>query len=65
LTISFEEGDGGDVCLISAKPSLAPVYVREKEGSQTTFYARTGNATQALGIKEAMEYIKQHWKSGV
>lgn len=64
LAISFEEGNGGDVCLIAAKPSLTPVYVREKEGSQTMFYVRTGNATQALGIKEALEYIKEHWKSG-
>lgn len=65
LSISFEAADGGDVCLILAKPSLVPVYVREKEGSQTTFYVRTGNATQVLGIREAMEYIKGHWKSGV
>jgi hypothetical protein len=64
LSISFEEGAGGDVCLIAVKPSLTPVYVREKEGSQTTFYVRTGNATQPLGIKEAMEYIKGHWKTG-
>jgi predicted HTH transcriptional regulator len=64
LTMSFEEANGGDVCLVAAKPSLTPVYVREKEGSQTMFYVRTGNATQTLGIKEAMQYIKEHWKSG-
>lgn len=61
LTVSFEDADGKEVCIIRAKASLRPVYV--KEGGQTTFYVRTGNVTQGLGVKEAMEYIKTRWKA--
>ncbi|MGH7307070.1 MAG: GmrSD restriction endonuclease domain-containing protein [Candidatus Rokuibacteriota bacterium] len=64
LTISFEEANGKEVCIVRAKSSLTPVYLKEKEGGQTAFYVRTGNATQALGIKEATEYIRAHWKGG-
>ena len=57
-----KEESGKDVCLLRAKASRAPVYVKEKDGAQTSFYVRTGNATQPLGMKEAMEYIVAHWK---
>ena len=62
VTIGFEETDGLDVCIMRVRPSLKPVYVKEKEGAHTVFYIRSGSTTQPLGLKEAMDYIRSRWK---
>jgi hypothetical protein len=61
INISFHDRDGKDVCMVQVEPSPKPAYVNE--GSQSKFYIRTGNQTQPLGIKESIEYIKDHWPS--
>jgi hypothetical protein len=60
LELSFRDSGGKTVCLITARRSPKPVYVTD--GQRTTFYLRTGNTTPPLGVKEATEYIKAHWK---
>lgn len=58
--IIFDEIDHKDVCLITVLKADKPAYVDFK-GKQE-FYVRTGNNTSPLSIKEAQEYIKNHWK---
>ncbi|MBI3718595.1 MAG: ATP-binding protein [Sphingobacteriales bacterium] len=45
-----------DFCAIEIVKSPTPVYVNSDKDS--TFYLRTGNATTALTVKEAVSYIK-------
>ena len=48
-----------EVCRIDATPSPRPRFV--KEDGQEKFYVRTGNATNALGMKEMFGYFGQRW----
>jgi hypothetical protein len=59
LAITFHPVEGKEVCVIRATPSARPVYV--KDGQQTRFYLRTGNATQELSTKESVDYVKARW----
>ena len=61
LTFFFDEIDHKDVCLITVLKADKPAYVEFK--GKEEFFVRTGNNTSPLGIKEAQEYIKNHWKS--
>jgi len=57
--VTFHDINGQDVCLISVEASPKPVYI--EEGNDARFYLRTGNATQPLNTKEAIEYMTTHW----
>jgi hypothetical protein len=46
-----------DICKIDVDASPEPVYV----GDEADFYIRTGNSTQSLNPKEALEYYRMHW----
>ena len=48
-----------EVCRVDATPSPRPRFV--KEDGQEKFYVRTGNATNALGMKEMFAYFGQRW----
>jgi len=54
--ISFYNVNEKDICVIDIEPSKEPVYVND--GTSTTFYVRTGNATYPLSVKEAVDYLK-------
>ncbi len=46
-----------DVCRVDGTPSPRPRFV--KEAGQEKFYARTGNATNALKPSELIRYCKE------
>lgn len=54
--VSFYELEGMEICLIDVEVSRLPVYV--KEGKNTSFYVRAGNATYPLSVKETVNYLK-------
>ena len=54
--ISFYVVDELEICVIDVEPSKEPVYV--SDGTSTTFYVRTGNATYPLTVKETVDYLK-------
>ncbi|MEZ4273640.1 MAG: putative DNA binding domain-containing protein [Myxococcota bacterium] len=56
---SFHAVDGKEICLVDVEPSPSPVYL--KDGANSRFYVRTGNATQEFGTKETVEYVGSHW----
>ncbi|NLP58971.1 helix-turn-helix domain-containing protein [Lutibacter sp. B1] len=54
--ISFYIINEKEICVIDIEPSKEPVYVND--GTNTTFYVRTGNATYPLTVKETVDYLK-------
>lgn len=60
VNLKFDKIVGRDVCLAEIFPSDSPVYLKANNSEE--FYVRTGNATTALVMSEAQEYIKSHWK---
>ena len=57
LSTWFDEHQGFRVLVVQCEKSAAPVYVKEGE----TFYIRTGNATNALSVREGHEYISANF----
>jgi type I restriction-modification system DNA methylase subunit len=60
IRISFHETEGKDVCRITVKPSPAPIWVNI-DGTER-LYIRTNNSSRALSAREAVEYVREHWK---
>lgn len=54
--IIFYALEGKEICVVDVEPSDEPVYVND--GTSTTFYVRTGNATYPLTVKETVDYLK-------
>jgi len=61
LRFSFMKIEEKEICLIHITPFSDPVYI--ELNNQTHFYIRTGNSTQELDTKRAVEYIRAHWKN--
>ncbi|MDE2979136.1 MAG: DUF262 domain-containing protein [Acidobacteriota bacterium] len=59
LTVNFHEIDGEDVCQVTVEPSDHPIYVEHP--NQALFYVRSGNATKALPVNEAVAYVGRRW----
>jgi len=59
ITITFEEKDGKNVCLVKIKPSPEPIFVDIKK--ESFFYVRTGNTTKPLDSIHQYKYINHHW----
>ena len=60
VKLKFDKVAGRDVCLVEVFPSDSPVYLKTNNSEE--FYVRTGNATTALVMSQAQDYIKSHWK---
>lgn len=60
IRTKFCELGGCDVCMVEASSSPKPAYL--KEANAENLYIRTGNSTRLLTSREAVEYVKQHWK---
>lgn len=58
--VSFERIQDKNICIITAEKSPKPVYLAYDDN--TEFYVRSGNSSQPLNIKQAAEYISNHWK---
>lgn len=54
----FDNYQGTRVLVVRCEKSATPVYVKEGE----TFYIRTGNATNALSVREGHEYISANFR---
>ena len=59
VKMEFVARDSLEVCVLTCSPSPQPVYVKDAQSDK--FYLRTGNATQELGTKDSVEYIKSRW----
>ena len=59
LGVNFHEIDGQDICQVTAEPSDHPVYVEHQR--EAIFYLRVGNGTRPLAVKDAVQYVGQHW----
>lgn len=55
----FEGIDNKTICVITIYPSSRPAFV--STGSRSEFWVRTGNSTRQLDVKEATDYIQNHW----
>lgn len=55
ITITFHDLDGKEIALITLKPSLEPVYVKEKQLHE--LYVRTGNSSRKLDAREIVGYL--------
>jgi len=53
----FQEIEGRDVCQVLIEPSERPVYVRHE--GKALYFVRTGNSTNELNTKEALDHIMQ------
>jgi predicted HTH transcriptional regulator len=60
VTLSFPTVRGVQICRIDVRPTPGPVFLVGK-GVPSEFRVRKGNASPALDVKEAYEYIGQHW----
>ena len=58
-SVSFHEIDGKDVCMVQVDRAPKATYV--KESGESKLYIRTGNQTQPLPVKEAVDYVLAHW----
>jgi hypothetical protein len=58
--ISWQELLGKTVAIIRVDRSNRPVYM--ESGGKSEFYVRAGNSSQPLDLREATEYIRDHWK---
>lgn len=60
---SFQTLDGKTVCKLVIDPAPEPVFINDKVKHEDVFYLRVGNATNALGVKVAVNYYKSRWAS--
>ena len=59
MDVAFPILDGKEICVITVRPSPEPVYLKQKD--EESFYIRTGNASRALSISQALRYIQTHF----
>ena len=60
VKLKFDKVAGREVCLVEVSPSDSPAFLKANNSEE--FYVRTGNATAALVMSQAQEYIRSHWK---
>jgi serine/threonine protein kinase len=60
VTVSFPAVRGIQICRADVKPAPMPVFLVGK-GAPPEFRVRKGNASPALNVKDAYEYISHHW----
>ncbi|MBR8536669.1 ATP-binding protein [Carboxylicivirga sediminis] len=56
--ITFAHVDDKEICIIHIEKSKQPAFL--KENNRTIFYLRTGNLTNPLTTKEAVEYLQNN-----
>ena len=61
VEMKFAEQDGKTVAIVQCQG--APKEVFFTDGKEVTFYVRSGNSSQPLNPRAALEYIKAHWRS--
>lgn len=63
IHITFHDAGSHKVCRVDLDPAPSPAFVKEKKDGkeEDIFYLRTGNATNKLGIRAALNYYKTRW----
>lgn len=61
MQVRFEKISEKIICAIDIDMSDRPAYLTYE--GKMEFYIRLGNSSQPLNIREANEYIREHWKS--
>jgi serine/threonine protein kinase len=64
VTLSFPTVRGVQICRVDVKPAPIPVFLVGK-GVPPEFRVRKGNSSPALDVKDAYEYIREHWELAV
>lgn len=59
VRVTFPRIDGRHIALITVRHASEPTLVYK--GNQEIFYLRTGNRTDALGLRDALAYIRDTW----
>jgi hypothetical protein len=54
--------DGKNVCHIMCKPSSKEIWLKAYKSSPDLFFVRFGPSSEPLSTREAVEYIKDHFK---
>jgi serine/threonine protein kinase len=60
VALSFPTVRGVQICRVDVRPAPMPVFLVGK-GVTPEFRVRKGNASPALDVKDAHEYIREHW----
>jgi hypothetical protein len=60
LQISFAQIESKDVCQITVSPSPRPIYIKDEQ--EEKFLIRAGNSNRSLSVREATNYIQNHWR---
>lgn len=61
LRLNFHRTESEEVCQVTAGPAPHAVYAADGSGGEH-LYIRSGNSTQRLTTREAVEYCKVRWK---
>ncbi|MCD6580981.1 MAG: ATP-binding protein [Desulfuromusa sp.] len=59
VTILFHKIENRDICHVLVSKSQKAVFL--EAGKETKFFLRAGAGTKELNVKEAAEYISDHW----
>ena len=59
VTILFHKIENQDICHVLVSKSQKAVFL--EAGKETKFFLRAGAGTKELNVKEAAEYISDHW----
>lgn len=57
VTVEFHEINGEDVCAVHVDQCSQPVYFEDDD-----FYIRDGSSSRPLEMREAFDYIHDHWE---
>lgn len=60
VSLAFEELEGRTVCLVAVRASPRPVFLRE-DNAEESLYIRVGPSSRKLGVREALEYVRQQF----
>lgn len=56
---TYEVVDGKEICFVDIEKVRTPVYITNQ--GKKEFFIRSGNSSQPLDVREAIEYIKNHF----
>ena len=59
IHITFHAMEDKEICRVRVDRAPGPVWV--KVNGAGVLYVRAGNTSRALGVREAVEYVRSHW----
>lgn len=62
VEMKFQEREGKKVAIVRCEPASKEVFFTD--GKEVIFFVRSGNSSQPLNPRAALEYIKSHWPTG-